>query len=136
MVRPGKAGLVAQAGSALPEPGFFLFYQFGLLALPQIAISSGPRSVVQLIPCPQHPDHASGKSWSWTLRAASGLAGLGPLSVLLAGWEVRPVRAFLGAVALILGGCAAAQSTRWEKPAQLKKLLCEIVSSAFNKLHW
>src|SRR5262249_49526466 len=46
----------------------------------------------------------------------SGLAGLGPLSVLLAGWEVRPVRAFLGAVALILGGCAAAQPSHWEKP--------------------
>src|SRR5215472_6621151 len=45
-----------------------------------------------------------------------GLAGLGPWSVLLAGWEVRPVRAFLGAVALILGGCAAAQPSHWEKP--------------------
>jgi hypothetical protein len=37
LVRPGKAGLVAQAGSALPEPGFFLFYQFGLLVLTETA---------------------------------------------------------------------------------------------------
>ena len=45
------------------------------------------------------------------------------------------MRAYL-AVALLVGGCAAAQPTRWEKPGATQEALCEIVSSAFNKLHW
>src|SRR5215468_6658502 len=61
----------------------------------------------------------------------SGLAGLGPL----AGWEVRPCGHFLGQ--LRLSWVAAQQHSRrvGKSPAQLKKLLCEIVTSAFNKLH-
>ena len=31
------------------------------------------------------------------------------------GWEGEPMRAYL-AVALLVGGCAAAQPTRWENP--------------------
>src|SRR5262249_2940889 len=53
----------------------------------------------------------------------SGLAGLGPLSVLLAGWEVRPCGHFLGQ--LRLSWVAAQQYSRrvGKSPAQLKKLL-------------